>query len=140
MTELLTLPPLMVTHFSCTQVTVFVTMYHWVVNKRLRLVGNWHKVIYVFICVCVYFYKTKTLKSQLFLWTIKNLKYLIQKAMPLNSRNTRVKTATLIILRNCQAEINLSVEGLISSSPVWMSHGRTLKSEITVVEKHYLTL
>lgn len=60
--------------------------------------------------------------------------------MPLNSRNTRVKTATLIILRNCQAETNLSVEGLISSSPVGMSHGRTLKSEITVVEKHYLTL
>lgn len=55
--------------------------------------------------------------------------------MPLNSRNTRVKTATLILLRNCQAEIHLSVEGLSSSSPVGISHGRTLKSEITVVEK-----
>lgn len=125
--------------YSSNSVTMY---YHQIVNKRLRLVGNWHKVIYVYVYIYIIFYKAKTLKlkSQHSFHELLNLKYLIQKAMPLNSRNTRVKTATLIILRNCQAEIILSVKGLTSCSPVQMSNGRTLKSEITVVEKHYLTL
>lgn len=117
-------------------------VYHWVVNKRLRLVGNWHKVVYIYIYIYNFFYNAKTqIKvTTLLSWTIKLKKHLFQKAMPLNCRNKRVKTATLIILRNCQAEINFNVEGFTKSSPVQMSQGRTLKSEITVVEKHYLTL
>lgn len=60
----------------------------------------------------------------------------------MNSKNTRVPIATLIILlRSCQAEINLHIEDFTCQVPARCGsfRGRILTLEITVVQKHYLT-
>lgn len=110
----------------------------------------WESGIKSYICVYIkyFFNRTKTLKlkSQSSYNGLLNLGEggnHFRKLCHLNSKNTRVKIAALIILlRSYQAEIDLNIEYYICQVPAQYRslHGRIPKFEMIVVQKHYLTL